>query len=78
MLHSRGFIRVPTTPGFYITAVIGDVEETAGPLTGQAMLNCFSLGQDSVTYDTTVLLSMFAATLVAIALVMAFVLRENR
>jgi len=64
--------------GLYITAVIGDVEQTAGPLSGKAMLNCFSLGQNSITYDASVLMFMLAVILGAIAMAMAFIVRENR
>ena len=45
MLHHTRASSTPHCLGLYITAVVGDIEETAGPFDGTTMLHCFSLGQ---------------------------------
>ena len=62
----------------YITTVIGNDKQKAGPFTGNQMLKCLSLGANSVDFNITVLGIYFVVILATMFLVMHFWLRETR
>lgn len=62
----------------YVTTVIGEDAQSAGPFTGRDILNCFGYGKESVAHDIAVLGVMLGFCLLLAVSSMALFLRESR
>lgn len=62
----------------YITTVIGDNHETAGPFTGRDILNCFGFAKETYSYYMIWLVIILGIMIGVTYLALEFLVKERR